>query len=257
MPDTYLTTAYKDREQVKALGARWDPVRKQWYVGEGRDLAPFATWLPTGLPVQASGAPTSQATALTSASRPTGTGLAVAQTGIGLSQLLAGVAQAVAQAYKAGVWTRVEVVKADLQKGAVRLELAERDSGGNLLAQARAVIWADAANQIVPAFEQATGVVLGAGIKLLVRARPTAHALYGMSLVIDAIDPAFTLGDLEAKKREIRTRLQREGLFDAKRSLVPIALEDVDKWLRAPLEVAASLVRLAPAEAFDAESMAS
>ena len=42
MPETYLQTAYKDHESVKGLGARWDPARKQWYVPEGRDLAPFA-----------------------------------------------------------------------------------------------------------------------------------------------------------------------------------------------------------------------
>ena len=220
MSDTYLTAAYKDREQVKALGARWDPTRKQWYVGEGRDLGPFAAWLSAGMQAPGPGGQTSaQTTALAAASSPTGTGLALVQNGIGLSQLLAGVAQAMAQAYKTGVWIRAEVVKADARKGTVYLELAERDSGGNPLAQARAMIWADTANQIVPAFERATGVVLGAGIKLLVRARPTAHPLYGLSLVIDAIDPAFTLGDLEARKREIRARLQREGLFDANRQL--------------------------------------
>jgi exodeoxyribonuclease VII large subunit len=60
---------------------------------------------------------------------------------------------------------------------------------------------------------------LGGGIKLLVRAKPAMHALYGMSLVVDAIDPDYTLGDLEAKKREIRARLQREGLFDGNRKL--------------------------------------
>ena len=27
MPNTYLQTTYKDREQVKNLGARWDPDR--------------------------------------------------------------------------------------------------------------------------------------------------------------------------------------------------------------------------------------
>lgn len=46
MPETYLQSAYKDRDRVKGLGARWDPARKQWYVPDGRDLAPFATWLP-------------------------------------------------------------------------------------------------------------------------------------------------------------------------------------------------------------------
>jgi exodeoxyribonuclease VII large subunit len=81
------------------------------------------------------------------------------------------------------------------------------------------MIWADTAKQIIPAFERATGVVLGAGIKLLVRARPTLHPIYGLSLVVDAIDPDYTLGDLEARKREIRELLQREGLFDANRRL--------------------------------------
>lgn len=38
-----------------------------------------------------------------------------------------------------------------------------------------------------------------------------------------------------------------------KRSVVPIEAEDVDLWLTAPLDVAATLVRLAPAEAFRAE----
>jgi putative SOS response-associated peptidase YedK len=37
-----------------------------------------------------------------------------------------------------------------------------------------------------------------------------------------------------------------------KRSVVPIAPEDVDEWLFAPQECAAALIRLAPAETFDA-----
>jgi exodeoxyribonuclease VII large subunit len=211
MPETYLQTAYKDRERVKVLGARWDPARKQWYVPDGRDLAPFATWLPAG--------------EHTAPSRPQSTAsteLTLSTKGVSLSQLLAGVAQAVAQAYRAGEWVRVEVVKADVRRGHVYLELTERSQAGDALAQARAMIWSDTANQIVPAFERATGVVLGAGIKLLLRAKPSFSAQYGLSLVVDAIDPEYTLGDLEAKKREIRARLQREGLTELNRSLPAI-----------------------------------
>lgn len=215
MADTYLAANYKDREQVKSLGARWDPEQRKWFVPGGRDLAPFAPWLPSPAGPEHSiiGSGASLA-----GSQLKG-GLAVAGKGIALSQLLAGVAQAVAQAYRAGVWTKAEVLKVDARRGHVYLELAERDGRGESVAQARAVIWADTANRIVPDFQLATGVVLGGGIKLLVRAKPAMHALYGMSLVIDAIDPEYTLGDLEAKKREIRTRLQREGLFDANRKL--------------------------------------
>ena len=210
MSETYLQTAYKDRELVKGLGARWDPASKQWFVPEGRDLAPFAAWLPA-----------EQQTALSTLKSSAGTELALPTKGVSLSQLLAGVAQAVAQAYRVGEWVRVEVVKADVRRGHIYLELTERSPAGDLLAQARAMIWADTANQIVPAFERTTGVVLGAGIKLLLRAKPTFSAQYGLSLTVDAIDPDYTLGDLEAKKREIRARLQREGLTELNRSLPP------------------------------------
>jgi exodeoxyribonuclease VII large subunit len=211
MASTYLTTSYKDRDQVKALGARWDPEEKRWYVPGGKDLGPFDRWLPTQSRLAAAGMMTVEAVASSE--------LALADKGIPLSRLLAGVSQAVAQAYRTGVWTTVEVLKVDAGRGHVYMELAERDTSGESIAQARAVIWADTANQIVPAFQQATGVVLGGGIKLLVRAKPAMHALYGMSLVVDAIDPDYTLGDLEAKKRDIRARLQREGLFDGNRKL--------------------------------------
>jgi exodeoxyribonuclease VII large subunit len=100
--------------------------------------------------------------------------------------------------------------------------VSERDSGGSVLAKASAVIWQSTANTILPEFERATGAQLAPGIKLLVRARPVFKPLYGFTIEVDAIDPEYTLGDLEARKREIRERLQAEGVFAAnKRLAVP------------------------------------
>jgi exodeoxyribonuclease VII large subunit len=143
----------------------------------------------------------------------------VSQKGISLSRLLSGVSQAVTEAFKAGVWTLVEVVDIRVRGGHVYLEVSERDAHGTIVAKAAAVVWATQANRILPAFQTATGVQLGPGIKLLVRARPVFKAQYGFSLEIDAIDAEYTLGDLEARKREIRERLQREGLFDLNKKL--------------------------------------
>ena len=42
MNGTYLVTAFADKDQVKALGARWDPARRQWYVPTGRDITPVS-----------------------------------------------------------------------------------------------------------------------------------------------------------------------------------------------------------------------
>lgn len=210
MPNTYLSVPFKEKDSAKALGARWDGAARQWYVPEGQDLTPFAAWIPSSAPSSPSRdvAPTSQSAALQPAQR-----------GVPLSRLLQGVAKAVADAYSTGVWTTAEVLRASAKDGHVYLELSERDADGRVLAKANAAIWSRTAERIIPEFERATGATLGAGIKLLVRARPVYKPQYGFSLDIDAIDPNYTLGDLEAKKREIRERLKREQLFDLNKRL--------------------------------------
>lgn len=217
MPRHYLDVPYKAKDAAKALGARFDGTVKRWYVEDGLDLVAFTAWLPAGtdLPLR-----TSTHLAFT-AKVSTDLDLATTPRGIPLSRLLNGVAAAVSQAFDSGVWTLVEVNEASVRNGHVYLELSERDSIGQPVARAKAMIWANTAARILPDFEQATGAVIGAGIKLLVRARPVFKAQYGFSLEIDAIDPEYTLGDLEARKKEIRARLQQEGVFDRNRTLAP------------------------------------
>ena len=139
--------------------------------------------------------------------------------GVTLSSLLAGVSQAVAQAYRVGVWVLVDVLELRSNGGHVFMGVSERDAGGSVLAKTSAVIWQSTANTILPEFERATGAQLAPGIKLLVRARPVFKPLHGFTIEIDAIDPEYTLGDLEARKREIRERLQAEGVFAANKRL--------------------------------------
>ena len=218
MANTFLDVPFKEKDEAKALGARWDGGAKKWYVPDGKDLALFAAWLPAGSKTSAP-LVTPSSTALASAELSDTTDLTTTKKGISLSQLLAGVAQAVAQAFRSGVWTIVEVVEARTKNGHVYLELSERNAEGNVLATARASIWANTASKILPEFERATGASIAPGIKLLVRAKPVFKAQYGFGIEIDAIDPEYTLGDLEARKREIRTRLKQDGVIDANKRL--------------------------------------
>ena len=41
---TYLNVSYAQKDAVKALGARWDPANKKWYVPANIDLTLFAAW---------------------------------------------------------------------------------------------------------------------------------------------------------------------------------------------------------------------
>ncbi len=214
MSRQYLDVPYRSKDAAKALGACFDGTVKRWYVEAGTDLAAFGAWLPAGLPAVALPA----RTGIEDTDRHGAVALD-AKKGISLSRLLDGVGAAIAQAFAAGVWTLVEVVEARTHNGHVYLELSERDAQGQPVAKARALIWASTAARILPQFEEATGAVIGAGIKLLVRARPVFKAQYGFSLELDAIDSEYTLGDLEARKKEIRARLQREGVFERNRQL--------------------------------------
>jgi hypothetical protein len=43
---TYLAVAYADKDEARALGARWDREARSWYAPPGTALAPLARWLP-------------------------------------------------------------------------------------------------------------------------------------------------------------------------------------------------------------------
>eukprot|EP00966_Prymnesium_polylepis_P299688 6925365-Prymnesium_polylepis.1 len=42
---TYLNCFFAEKDQAKKLGARWDSLKRSWYVPEGEPIAPFARWL--------------------------------------------------------------------------------------------------------------------------------------------------------------------------------------------------------------------
>lgn len=43
--DTPLNVPFAEKDQVKALGAIWEPEQKRWVVPAGLDLEPFKAWL--------------------------------------------------------------------------------------------------------------------------------------------------------------------------------------------------------------------
>lgn len=41
---TYLNVPFAQKDEAKALGARWDAIKKKWFVPTGKDVALFAKW---------------------------------------------------------------------------------------------------------------------------------------------------------------------------------------------------------------------
>jgi len=40
----YLNVPFAQKDEVKALGARWDAVQKKWFVPSDKDITLFAQW---------------------------------------------------------------------------------------------------------------------------------------------------------------------------------------------------------------------
>ncbi|HEX8787679.1 MAG TPA: DUF5710 domain-containing protein [Telluria sp.] len=41
----FLNVPYVEKDEARALGARWNPGRKRWYVPDGVAVDPFAKWM--------------------------------------------------------------------------------------------------------------------------------------------------------------------------------------------------------------------
>jgi len=41
---TYLNVPFAQKDEAKALGAKWDAIKKKWYVPVDKDLGLFARW---------------------------------------------------------------------------------------------------------------------------------------------------------------------------------------------------------------------
>jgi hypothetical protein len=54
---TYLNCPFAEKDEAKALGARWDGQKKRWYIEGAKDLSAFARWLPQDGAAPAAAAP--------------------------------------------------------------------------------------------------------------------------------------------------------------------------------------------------------
>lgn len=107
------------------------------------------------------------------------------------------------------------------QNGHCYIELVEKGNKGSALkAKARAIIW----NQLFPLlklnFEETTGQSFCAGLKVQLLVELSFNETYGYSLIVQDIDPTYTMGSLAQIRKEIIETLTREGVVDMNRQLV-------------------------------------
>ena len=138
---------------------------------------------------------------------------------VSLLQLQRLVASLVQRPETQNVWVTAELSDVAVRGGHCYMELLQKDDRGLQVAKARGVIWASLYPSIDSQFYAATGQRFASGLKVMLRVSASMHPVYGFSLVVSAVNPEYTLGDLLQRRREILERLKREGILNLNRDL--------------------------------------
>ena len=109
-------------------------------------------------------------------------------------------------------WLRAEIASGREKGGAFFCELVETDDAGNQVAAMRATIWQIELSTIRQKFDHAgLNLQLDDGTAVGILCSLQFHSRYGLSLKILDADPAFALGELELRRRELLLRLETDG----------------------------------------------
>lgn len=109
------------------------------------------------------------------------------------------------------------------------LQLLEKNpKTGATVAKIKAIIWGSQYRFLNARFKQVTGRDIGNDMKIMVCLSVNYSPQYGLTVVINDINPEFTLGDMERQRQEILNRLIQEGIIGQNKTVpVPPVLQRI------------------------------
>lgn len=145
-----------------------------------------------------------------------------------LTELCSLIGEALEDSLAPSYWVQAEISSLSERGGHLYLELVDTPpsggrgafSGGRgTTAKMRATCWAGTKELLMAYFESETGQTLQAGMSVLVEVEVQWHAVYGLSLSILGIDPAYTIGAIARQRQQTIAQLKADGLWDAQQLL--------------------------------------
>jgi exodeoxyribonuclease VII large subunit len=117
-------------------------------------------------------------------------------------------------------WVEAELSEVRENNGHCYVEFVQNDKAtSRCLAKARGIIWNSVYVFLKPTFEKTTGQSFTNGISVRVRVKVSFHEVFGYSLIVSDIDPAFTLGDMAMKRHQILQQLEEDGVINLNKEL--------------------------------------
>lgn len=122
------------------------------------------------------------------------------------------------------IWVKAEIASCKVVRGIAYLDLIEKEEGQSdkVIAQQSAVIWQSTLQKLNGKLSEPITGFLENGREILVLVQIDFNVRYGLKLVIDDIDPAYTLGKLFQQRKELEKLIFTEKLHEPNK-LIPLA----------------------------------
>lgn len=140
---------------------------------------------------------------------------------LSLLELQQQVKSALERAIPLSQWVVAEVSELKVNSsGHCYMQLVEKaERGGQPRAAASAVAWRSSWGSIAAHFRAAAGNDIAPGMKLLLKVAVSYHELYGFSLIINDIDPSYTIGEVVKEREKTIAQLKADGVYEMNRRL--------------------------------------
>lgn len=120
------------------------------------------------------------------------------------------------------IWIECEINQANEKRGNYYLDLVQKsDETDEVIAQTRASIWFKQALFIKKKLGLLFESMIQSGTQVKLKVNIEFHEKYGLSFIVQDIDPTYTIGQLELKRQKIIERLKGEDLL-YKNQMMPI-----------------------------------
>ena len=118
------------------------------------------------------------------------------------------------------VWVSGELAQVSESRGHIYLTLVQKDEAGvAVVARGAAACWRSTYNSLRRKLKSALDLLLQEGVAVKMQVQPEFHEVYGYKLIVQDIDPSYTVGQLALQRQGTLDKLDKKGLLDKNRRL--------------------------------------
>ena len=126
------------------------------------------------------------------------------------------------------LWITCEISSIKNSRGNYYIDLVQQNENEEVIAQGSAVLWYRNFIFLKSKLGELLDPLLKDGLQIKIKVNIDFNERYGLKLVVEDIDPTYTLGQMELARKKILERLRNEGVLELnKEKRLPAVIQNI------------------------------